>query len=256
MGKTIFSAKKSVLSDFFCIFATKKEMEATNIAILRFKENLSSVGLRCFRGAIIDLAGRENPYFHNHEANGLRYGYPLVQYKVIDRHVCLVGIAEAAMAVMELVGKFPASLKIGQKEMEFHVEDCTLTPYFPKIEESPKLYRLSCYIGLTDENFKKYHSMLALTDKVNFLEQVITGNILSFLKGIGYHAAEKIECAITQLKEPVEQSYKHVKFDTFDLMFVSNMVLPDGIALGKSGSVGFGTLSRRELPDRFKNFNQ
>lgn len=231
-------------------------MEATNIAILRLKENLSSVGLRCFRGAIIDLAGRENPYFHNHEANGLRYGYPLVQYKVIDRHVCLVGIAEAAMAVMELVGKFPASLKIGQKEMEFHVEDCTLTPYFPKIEESPKLYRLSCYIGLTDENFKKYHSMLALTDKVNFLEKVITGNILSFLKGIGYHAAEQIECAITQLKEPVEQSYKHVKFDTFDLMFVSNMELPDGIALGKSGSVGFGTLSRRELPDRFKNFNQ
>lgn len=98
--------------------------------------------------------------------------------------------------------------------------------------------------------------MLALTDKVNFLEQVITGNILSFLKGIGYHAAEKIECAITQLKEPVEQSYKHVKFDTFDLMFVSNMELPDGIALGKSGSVGFGTLFRRELPDRFKNFNQ
>ena len=46
-------------------------MEATNIAILKFKENLSSVGLRCFRGAIIDLAGRENPYFHNHEANGL-----------------------------------------------------------------------------------------------------------------------------------------------------------------------------------------
>lgn len=231
-------------------------MEATNIAILRFKENLSSVGLRCFRGAIIDLAGRENPYFHNHEANGLRYGYSLVQYKVIDNHVCLIGIAEAAMAVMALVGKFPKVLKIGKKEMEFHVLDCTLTPYFPHIEVTPKLYHLRNYIALTDENFKKYHSMLALTDKVNFLEKVITGNILSFLKGIGYHAAEKIECAITQLKEPVEQSYKHVKFDTFELMFVSNMELPDGIALGKSGSVGFGTLSRRELPDRFKNFNQ
>lgn len=231
-------------------------MEATNIAILRFKETLSSIELRCFRGAIVELAGRENPYFHNHEANGLRYGYSLVQYKVIDNHVCLIGIAEAAMAVMALVGKFPKVLKIGKKEMEFHVQDCTLTPYFPQMEVTPKLYHLTNYIALTDDNFKKYHSMLALTDKVNFLEQVITGNILSFLKGIGYHAAEKIECAITQLKEPVEQSYKHVKFDTFDLMFVSNMELPDGIALGKSGSVGFGTVSRRELPDRFKNFNQ
>lgn len=54
-------------------------MEATNIAVLRFKETLSSTELRCFRGAIVELAGRENPCFHNHEANGLRYGYPLVQ---------------------------------------------------------------------------------------------------------------------------------------------------------------------------------
>ena len=157
---------------------------------------------------------------------------------------------------MALVGKFPISLMIGKKEMEFHVQDCTLTPYFPKIDDTPKLYHLSSYIGLTDENFKKYHSMLALTDKVIFLETVITGNILSFLKGIGYHADEQIECAITEMKESREQSYKHVKFDTFELMFVSNMELPDGIALGKSGSVGFGTLSRKELTEKFKNFNQ
>ena len=121
------------------------------------------------------------------------------------------------MAVMALVGKFPISLMIGKKEMEFHVQDCTLTPYFPKIDDAPKLYHLSSYIGLTDENFKKYHSMLALTDKVIFLEKVITGNILSFLKGIGYHADEQIECAITEMKESREQSYKHVKFDTFDV---------------------------------------
>lgn len=231
-------------------------MEATNIAILRLKENLSSVGLRCFRGAIIELVGREHFYFHNHEANGLRYGYPLVQYKVIDRHVNIIGIGEAAMDVMKLVEKFPASLNIGKEEIEFHVQDCSLTPYIPEMEDAPKLYRLSHYIALTDDNFKKYQSMLALTDKVNLLEKIITGNILSFLKGIGYHAGEQIECAITQMKEPVEQSYKHVKFYTFDLMFVSNMELPDGIALGKSGSMGFGTLSRCELPEKFKTFNQ
>ena len=88
-------------------------MEATNIAVLRFKEPLSSTEVRGFRGAIVELAGRENPCFHNHEANGLRYGYPLVQYKVIDNHVCLIGIAEAAMAVMALAGKFPAGLGDG-----------------------------------------------------------------------------------------------------------------------------------------------
>lgn len=98
--------------------------------------------------------------------------------------------------------------------------------------------------------------MLALTDKITFLEQIITGNILSFFKGIGYHVEERIECAITEMKELSEQSYKHVKFDSFEIKFVCNMELPDGIALGKSGSVGFGTLTRCELPERFKNFNQ
>lgn len=231
-------------------------MEAKNIAILRFEENLGMFDLRCFRGAIIDMVGKEQVFFHNHEPGGLRYGYPLIQYKVMGGHVCLLGIAEAALPVMQLAGKFPCSLKIGQKMVEFHVLDCRLVPYIPKMEDAPKLYHLKNYIALTDDNFKKYHAMLALTDKISFLEQIIIGNILSFLKGVGYHAEERIELAITQMKLPTEQSYKHVRFDTFDLMFVSNIELPDGIALGKSGSVGFGTLSRKELPDRFKNFNQ
>lgn len=241
----------------FSYFRHKKyRMEAKNIAILKFKENLGTADLRCFRGAIIDMVGKDNPYFHNHEDGGLRYGYSMIQYKVLDGHVCLVGIAEAAMAVMQLVGRFPHSLKIGKKEMEFHVETCSLTPYIPLMEDAPKLYRLRNYLALTDDNFKKYHRMLALTDKITFLEQIITGNILSFFKGIGYHVEERIECAITEMKELSEQSYKHVKFDSFEIKFVCNVELPDGIALGKSGSVGFGTLTRCELPDRFKNFNQ
>ena len=231
-------------------------MEAKNIAILRFEENLGASDIRCFRGAIIDMVGKEQAFFHNHEAGGLRYGYPLIQYKSIGGHACLVGIADAALSVMQLADKFPCLLKIGKKEMEFHVLDCRLVPYFPKMEDAPKLYHLKDYIALTEDNFKKYHSLLALTDKVNFLEQIIIGNILSFLKGIDYHVQERIECAITEMKEPTEKFYKHVKFDTFDLMFVSNIELPDAIALGKSGSVGFGTLTREELPERFKNINQ
>ena len=231
-------------------------MEAKNIAILRFEENLSFVELRCFRGAIIDMVGRDNPFFHNHETSGLRYAYPMIQYKVIEGHVCIAGIAEAAMAVIQLVNRFPCSLSIGTKNMEFHVLDCKLVPFVPKLEITPKLYGLSNYIGLTDDNFKKYHSMLALSDKIVLLEQIITGNILSFLKGIGYFAEERIECVITKFCEPKELPYKHVKFDCFDLQFVSNIELPDFIALGKSGSVGFGTLSRLRLPDKFKNLNQ
>lgn len=226
---------------------------ANNIAILRFEEKLDSAKLRCFRGAIIDMVGPEETSFHNHTENGYLYRYPTIQYKVMGGHVCLIGIGESAFSVMQLVGRFPCEIQIGKQQMVFHVLDCKLVPYEPMIEDAPKLYRLNQYIALTDENFKKYHSMLALTDKITLVEQIITGNILTFLKGIGYHAAEQIEVAITRFSELREKSYKQVKFDVFDVQFVSNILLPDAIGLGKSVSVGFGVLTRLELPDRFKN---
>ena len=225
---------------------------SNNIAILKFEEKLDTVELRCFRGAIIDMVGLEETAFHNHTENGYKYGYPSIQYKVMNGHVCIVGIGESAFSVMQLVGKFPCEIKIGKKLMAFHVKDSRLTPYEPMVENAPKLYRLSQYIALTDDNFKKYHSMLALTDKITLVEQIITGNILSFLKGIGYFAAERIEVAITHFSELREKSYKHVKFDVFDVQFVSNIELPEAIGLGKSVSVGFGILTRLELPDKFR----
>lgn len=226
---------------------------ANNIAILRFEENLDFAKLRCFRGAIIDLVGPEEISFHNHTTDGYQYRYPTIQYKVMEGHVCLIGIGESAFSVMQLVGKFPREIQIGKQRMVFHVLDCKLVPYEPMIEDTPKLYRLNPYIALTDDNFKKYHSMLALTDKITLVEQIITGNILSFLKGIGYHASESIEVAITRFLELREKSYKQVKFDVFDVQFVSNIVLPEAIGLGKSVSVGFGVLTQLELPARFKN---
>lgn len=225
-----------------------------NIAILQFEECLDIAELRCFRGAIIDMVGRENTSFHNHEELGYKYGYPTIQYKVMDGQVCLIGIRESAIPIMQLAGRFPATIQIGKKQKVFHVKNCSLTPYIPVIEDAPKLYHLKQYMGLTDDNFKKYHSMLALTDKITLMEQIITGNILSFLKGIGYHAAERIEVAITRFEEQREKSYKHVKFDIFDVQFVSNIELPEAIGLGKSVSVGFGTLTKMGLPDRFYNF--
>lgn len=226
---------------------------ANNIAILRFEESLDMEELRCFRGAIIEMVGRDETAFHNHGENGCKYVYPTVQYKVMRGHVCLVGLGDSCFSVMQLANQFPCELKIGKKSKVFHVKDCTLKPYEPVIEDAPKLYQLRQYIALTDENFKKYHSLLALTDKIVLLENIITANILSLLKGVGYHASEHIEVAITELMELREKAYKQVKFDLFDIKFVSNIELPEGLALGKSVSVGFGTIYQLELPEQLKN---
>lgn len=230
-------------------------MESTYIVVLKFEETLSDTEIRCFRGAVVDLVGKEKVAYHNHlEGERLAYSYPLVQYKRIDGKMAVVGIGSAAESVRLLAYQFPRSLKIGRKKMTFHAQSCTMESYCPVMEVKPKLYSIKDYIALTDDNLKKYNSMLALTDKLSFLEDILVGNILSFLKGIGYHADERIFCAITAFAEPRVKYYKEVHFNVFDLSFVSNIELPSGIGLGKSGSVGFGVVKKEILPSRFEKF--
>lgn len=230
-------------------------MQFTYITVLKFEETLSDMETRCFRGAIVGLVGKEKVTYHNHLGDErLVYSYPLVQYKRIDGKLAIVGIGSAAESVMQLACQFPQSLKIGKKDVVFHTRSCTMDVYRPVLEVKPKLYSIKDYIALTDDNFRKYGSMLALTDKITFLEDILVGNILSFLKGIEYRVEGKIFCAITSFAEPRTKCYKGVRFVVFDLGFVSNIELPSGIGLGKSSSMGFGVLKREVLPSKFENF--
>ncbi len=232
-------------------------MEQIDIAILRFEEPLSQEEVRWFRSAIVELTGRDDTWFHNHPATGgLAYRYPLIQYKTLDGRACIVGMGEAAQSVLRLRENFPCELQVGKSKRPFHVQECNLKSYWPKLETCPKLYSIRNYIALTEDNFKKYHSMLALTDKITLLEHILVGNILSFMKGIGYYSKEQIFCAVTDMDRLHSQMYKGVRFDTFDLSFVSNAELPAFISLGKSASVGFGVLTQEALPEKFKNFGQ
>lgn len=228
---------------------------AINICTLRFKEHLGLDQARLMRGAIVKIIGRENNVlFHNHIKTGLRYAYPLVQYKSIDDCAAIVGIGDAATKLQELMPLFPCELRLGDKQTTFHVDNCQTVCYQPAFDIQPKLYSLNDYIALNERNIGRYHAMLALTDKISFIEDILTANILAFLKGIGYRAEEQISCALTSMHEPREQNYKHVGFACFNLQFVSNIELPDNIGLGKSSSIGFGNLKRLTLPRQFKDF--
>ena len=181
----------------------------------------------------------------------MRYGYPMVQYKSLDGHATVVGIGDAATQLMELSLRFPCEVMLGEQSVTLHVDSYQGAPYRPVFDIRPKLYSLTNYIALNSENVKKYETMLALTDKISFIEDILTANILAFFKGIGYRAQEHIACALTAMQEPRELDYKHVAFSTFNLQFVSNIELPDNIGLGKSSSIGFGTLKRLSPPRHF-----
>lgn len=202
-----------------------------------------------FRGALLKVIGDEaNPLLHNHVGKGLRYSYPLVQYKVIDGLATIIGIGEGGTAIMNLPRE--CKLMIGKQSRTFKLGNINIEPYSPSISDDPKIYSLTRYIPLNTDNIKEYFSLPALTDRICFLENIINANILAFFKGIGFHCDTQIQTAIARINKVYDIYYKGVKFMGFDLEFISNVLLPNGIGLGKSSSVGFGLLRRATIPNR------
>lgn len=222
----------------------------TNITIVTFNGELHTGEEQMFRGAFIkEMGERATPLFHNHTVEGLRFSYPLIQYKLIDHKPTIVGIGKGGAALMDISREY--DLMIGKKPRHFEVENINIMPYSPELYDEPKFYSLSRYIPFNHENEEKYLSLPALTDRINFMEDLINANILSFFKGIDYHCEEQIQTAISSIEKVGSLYYKGIKFRGFDLTFISNVVLPDKIGIGKSPSVGFGIIKKIAIPKRY-----
>lgn len=226
------------------------------IHTLSFGFSLPADHISAFRGAIIKAMGDDaHPLMHNHEENGLRFAYPLVQYKLVDGRPTILAIGDVGEYLCRHFAEVEQlTLTIRGKEYVCGCPEMACTDYEPYFEEAPKYYAITRYLPLTDENFAEYYSLMALTDKICLLEKICVGNILSFLKGLDYHADDQIAVAITQIDRQYTIFYKGVNFTAFDMHFVTNALLPDGIGLGKSSSMGMGIVAQKTLPEQFKHY--
>lgn len=234
----------------FCIFASKTDdiMEITT-AIYNGKLKIGEEQM--FRGAFLKVMGTNvNSLLHNHLEVGLRYSYPLVQYKSLNNKPAIVGIGRGGSAIMDLPRN--GNLIIGKRPRTYSLEDINIEQYEPDIDKEPKMYSIMRYIPLNTTNIEEFDSLPALTDKICLLEDIINANILAFFKGIGYHCNEEIQTVISSIDRIYDLYYKNVRFKGFDMKFITNVLLPNNIGLGKSSSVGFGVLKRIPIPDRFE----
>lgn len=222
-----------------------------DIKTITYQGRLKPGEEQMFRGAFIKkMGGGADPLLHNHVGDGLRYSYPLIQYKIWEGRPAVVGIGGGS----DVLAHLPPTcrLMIGRQEREFKLEHIKVEPYEPEISEIAKMYEITKFIPLNRDNMAEFESLPALTDRIGFLENIINANILAFFKGIGFHCHDEIYSAISSISKSYPLYYKNIKFIGFDLCFITNVLLPEGIGLGKSVSVGFGTLRRTPVPHRYQ----
>ncbi len=220
-------------------------MNNTQTLIITFNNQINTNEITKFRGAILAALGEErNILFHNHIGDGFRYSYPLIQYKRIQNKAALLCIKEGVEKIGEFFAKTPFILNIGGKLYEFEIANVKPENTLIQIWDDLFSYRINRWLPLSSENYTRYIQMESLAERIQFLEKILIGNILSFAKGIDIHIENQLSCTITFLSEPTLVCNKNTKLMAFNIEFKTNISLPSYIGLGKNASIGYGIVSK------------
>ena len=215
-----------------------------NQTIIRFPEiKLKTRDAHKLRGYFGNLFKENSALLHNHFDDGsLRYKYPLVQYKVVENVPVLLGINEGGELLISLF------LKISELNIDgaiFPVYHKNIENKKCKVEIVKDLFSYefkTLYMGLNQKNYKIYIDENE-TEKKLLLKKTLTANILSFFKGIDYHAEERI--MLTAELDEKKTKFKDKNMIAFTGSFTTNVMLPDFIGLGKAVSRGFGCIVKK-----------
>lgn len=209
-----------------------------------FTPEISHAEIQQFRGAVAQTVGFENTLFHNHQGDGFRYAYPLIQYKRFGGKAAMVCLDEGADAIHNLFQRSGHTLRIGSREITLDIENLQLREHLLQVWDHSFPYRIHNWLALNEEHYADYQAKTDTADRRRFLESILRGNILSMAKGLGWHVAQRIELHLTQLSQPHHiADYKTTQLSAFHAQFLCNVSLPNGIGLGKGAAKGFGVVS-------------
>lgn len=186
---------------------------------------------------------REVQEMHNHTDLGLKYGYPLVQYKLLGGKPTIIGVGRGCDVLNANGVLLEDTLKIGYKVIvsEAQMLKCSEEDY--GVAENMIEYEFeTAYVPLNQDSYKEFKDS-SLLELHNTLSSKIVGNIISMSKGLGYQVDSKLVVE-HRLKPFKIIEVKGTKFQTFKGTFKVNFNIPDGLGIGKQVSKGFGSVKK------------
>ena len=185
---------------------------------------------------------------HNHIGNEkFMFTYPLVQYKILDGMVVIVGIDEGG----EILKKIAPELNTLELEKKYEIKEKFLHEKEEDIKPSSeeKHYKfITPWLGLNQNNYQKYMGYKSWKEKKDLINRILVGNILSMSKGLGIVVNKRLY-AKTRFDEEIVE-YKSVKMNAFTGEFKIHYDIPDYFGLGKGVSQGFGCVKQIKDGDK------
>lgn len=204
-----------------------------------------------WRGAFVEMAGREYDLLHNHvSSKEYHHRYPLVQYRSEDRRASMVAINEGIGDLQSILANAKWMLSWKKKDFPLRIEGLRVEEHRLRMLPQMKPYRLHKWLALNRENHQRWNHCRNLSEKAALLERVLVGQILGLCRSLHYELPQRLEVNLQHLHRVKPVLKRGVNLLAFDLGFDANVDLPLDLALGKSVSHGFGTLEAFEPKGR------
>lgn len=227
-------------------------MKKIRTLLVQFDNELSHYEVSAFRGAVIEKVGRENILF-NHHLDDTKYlfKYPLIQYKSIRKRPAVLCLGEGVEEIHKLFNQSTWGINLKGNKVDLKIDKLDLGNFTLNVWDKSEQYRLFNWIALNGENFKRFTALENEMEKLEMLEKILVGNILSFAKGIGWDVEKEIKVRINKTERTKSINYKNTRLLAFDIEFSTNAFLPNNIGLGKGVSHGYGIV--RKVNKKEKN---
>ncbi|MBN8822915.1 MULTISPECIES: CRISPR-associated endonuclease Cas6 [unclassified Spirosoma] len=204
------------------------------------------------RGYFGELFRNYSPLLHNHlqadnesatEAIRFRYAYPLVQYKVLRHMPTLVGFGEGAELLTQLFLQV-STLSIDGKHIPVHTKHirCEQVP-IGMADELVDYQFVTLWMALNQANYSDYRRY-SEADRTAQLKRVFTSQILATFRTFGLWLTHHDRLMVHLSLDERATQFKNQRMIAFSGRFLANVVLPNGLGLGKGVSRGFGSVER------------
>jgi hypothetical protein len=196
------------------------------------------------RGAIAQRFA-ENPLVHQHDGEHVVYRYPRIQYRWDRTGPWLLGLGDGAHFLAQTDW---SGMQLRLADCPVTVRDATCAFRRHEIRSTPRLkrYRFAApWLPLSQENYRKYQH-LSRTEQRGELDRLAVAGVLLGLRGFGVDFGERLYAGFeTKFARPCR--YKGVDLLGFTGQLLVNVDLPDGFAIGRAVSHGYGwTISAQE----------
>jgi len=194
----------------------------------------------------VDILGKEGAHdlFHNHQEGKTVHRYPLIQYRVQSRKLCVFAIGDAASILLRVI----IEADLNNPRHLLTLNSIKLQQNLAEISPSPRFeyYRLMDWVAFNSETYKqKWNASYSLLERVTLLNQAITGH----LRVLGHQFLSKEEVAnmhgeLYMLTQRKTQSLYGNQVMGFNVIFKTPYHLPKHFSLGRGISIGAGTFRR------------